>query len=268
MKVYCLSIYNENIELFKKLKLIPVGLGNAIFNNQWLTDKNIINISKKNSFYGEYTFHYNIWKNKIINNNYSGWIGFCTYRRFWIEKPFKTINNYADLQKNILKNVPNEWQKYECILAEPIKIGRPKKIKIIKNALNEIISNPYLLFKKQINIKDHFDICHGSYFINESIKLLQNKEKNDFLSFLNNTSFNPYNMFICKNYKILKEYYSSVFDWLKLCEEKFGFEGLNGYGKRRIYGFLAERYLSFWFNKYTKSRSWPIAYFDTHKHDK
>ena len=102
MKIYCLSIYNENIELFKKLKLIPVGLGNAIFNNQWLTDKNIINISKKNSFYGEYTFHYNIWKNKIINNNYSGWIGFCTYRRFWIEKPFKTINNYDDLQKNII----------------------------------------------------------------------------------------------------------------------------------------------------------------------
>ena len=34
---------------------------------------------------------------------------------------------------------------------------------------------------------------------------------------------------------------------LERCEEIFGFN-LEGYGKIRIYGFLAERYLSYWFD--------------------
>jgi len=57
MKTYCLTIYNENYNFFKKLKLIPVGLGNAKFGRKWLDDKSGLNITKKNSFYGEYTFH-------------------------------------------------------------------------------------------------------------------------------------------------------------------------------------------------------------------
>ena len=45
------------------------------------------------------------------------------------------------------------------------------------------------------------------------------------------------------------------------CETTFGFE-LEGYGLKRIYGFLAERYMSFWFRKYTKFTTMPIIYKD------
>ena len=62
-------------------------------------------------------------------------------------------------------------------------------------------------------------------------------------------------MFICKSKDIIKAYYKSLFPWLLECEKLFGFE-LKGYGKRRIYGFLAERYLSFWFTKNTNFKSW------------
>ena len=48
MKIFCLSVYNENYKLFKELNLIPVGLGNQNFNNEWLTDKRTTNISEKN----------------------------------------------------------------------------------------------------------------------------------------------------------------------------------------------------------------------------
>ena len=48
MKIFCLSIYNENFELFKNLNLIPVGLGKENFDNKWLNDKGKINISEKN----------------------------------------------------------------------------------------------------------------------------------------------------------------------------------------------------------------------------
>jgi hypothetical protein len=53
VKIYCLTIYNENFDFFKKIKLVPVGLGSNYFENRWLTDKNNINISNKNPYYGD-----------------------------------------------------------------------------------------------------------------------------------------------------------------------------------------------------------------------
>ena len=73
----------------------------------------------------------------------------------------------------------------------------------------------------------------------------------------NNTEFYPHNMFICRT-RILKDYYETIFPWLKKCEKVFGFDKLDGYGKKRIYGFLAERFLSYWFSKYFNVTEVPI----------
>ena len=64
--------------------------------------------------------------------------------------------------------------------------------------------------------------------------------------------------------KIMNDYFSSVFNWLFECEQIFGFD-LEGYGQKRLYAFLAERYISFWFKKYTKLKTWPIFFYDTNK---
>ena len=42
----------------------------------------------------------------------------------------------------------------------------------------------------------------------------------------------------------------------------FGLEDLKGYDSQRIYAYLAERYLSFWFTKHCKTLSWPWTLFD------
>jgi hypothetical protein len=44
----------------------------------------------------------------------------------------------------------------------------------------------------------------------------------------------------------------------------FGFD-LKGYGSTRIYGFLTERFLPFWFNKYSNVLEWPIIFHDLTK---
>ena len=75
-------------------------------------------------------------------------------------------------------------------------------------------------------------------------------------------AFNPFNMFICKSQKILREYYDSLFKWLTNCEDIFGFNMGNNYGAIRIYGFLAERYLSYWFKKNSNVTTWPIHFED------
>ena len=54
-----------------------------------------------------------------------------------------------------------------------------------------------------------------------------------------------------------------LFPWLNRCEKLFGFENLSGYDTQRLYAYLAERYLSFWFKKHTKSLSYPWIFFDT-----
>jgi hypothetical protein len=61
---------------------------------------------------------------------------------------------------------------------------------------------------------------------------------------------------------IAGKYFSKLFPWLFRCEEIFDFKNLSGYDTTRLYAYLAERYLSFWFRKYTKFIEWPIITLD------
>ena len=69
----------------KDLTYIPVGLGKMNFSKNFLNDKSGKNISEKNPNYGEYTFHYWIWKNYLDQID-TEWVGFCQYRKFFIKK--------------------------------------------------------------------------------------------------------------------------------------------------------------------------------------
>ena len=261
--MYCITIDNNHYDKIKELGYVPVGLGDKIQSNKFLTDKTLQNISKKNPHYGEYTFHYWLWKNKIIYNE-KDWIGFCQYRKFWITKEIKTeYNNLKELYENILKIIPENFQNYESILGEPLFINQFRLSKFLKNNIKTMINNPFLFFnKRKRNIKFHFDMMHGKGNLDKAIKLLDKKDRDDFNEFVNSeVSFNPHNMFICKSNEILNRYYSSIFPWLEKCENEFGLN-LDGYGLKRLYGFLAERYMSYWFQKYTKHVTLPILFKD------
>ena len=96
----------------------------------------------------------------------------------------------------------------------------------------------------------------------KAINLLDDENKKSFLDYVNTKKyFHPHNMFICKK-NILKEYYETVFPWLERCESLFGFKNLHGYDLTRIYGFLAERFLSYWFTKNTKYKTMNITFYD------
>ena len=263
MNMFCVTIYNDHYDKIKNLGYIPVGLGENVNSNAFITDKTGTNIKEKNSFYGEYTFHYWIWKNKIDNLK-NNWIGFCQYRKYWsIKSNKKNHENLVQLKESVLKEIPKQYENYESILGEPLFINNFKFTKFFKKNFIKMIKNPNLFFdKSKRNIKFHFDLMHGEGNLDKAISLLDNKDRNDFSYFVNSeVSFNPHNMFICKSNKILKDYYESVFPWLERCEKKFGCE-LEGYGLKRIYGFLAERYMSYWFKKYTNFSTMPIIFKD------
>ncbi len=263
LQMYCLSLQPDHLEMIQKFGYTPVGLGDEQFNKEWLSDKKKNNISKKNKHYGEYTFHYCLWKNNVINHN--KWIGFCQYRKFWV-KPNSVIrdNDFSCLNNSVLKNIPSKLKNYETILGENFLLNQFRFMKFIKRNFKTMLFKPELwVNKKKRNIKFHFDMWHGHGNLDKAIKLLEHEERKDFNDFVNtDVSFSPHNMFICKSKKILFKYYESVFPWLARCEKIYGLRDLHGYGLRRIYGFLAERYMSYWFKKYTKFKILKIHFKD------
>ena len=198
MKIFCISIYNQNHSFFIENNLTPVGLGNNQFDNNWINDKFENDISEKNENYGEYSFHYRLWKDSsLLKSQEHSWIGFCTYRRFWIKKNLYPPTNMKELSLSILKEVPKEWNDYDCILAEPIVLGKQKFMKLLKNNFSYIFKKPSLLINR-CTIKDHFYLNHGDFFLDNAVKLFEPNEQDKFNKYLELYQFNPHNLFICK----------------------------------------------------------------------
>ena len=265
--MFCLSMEPKHYEFIKELGYIPVGLGEKNFSKELFSDKTGRNISQKNRYYGEYTYHYWIWKN-YLNSLEDGWVGFCQYRKFWSLTEHNNEDiNFNNLSEKVLKEIPKEYDNYETILGNPFFVNNFKQMKFIKHGIKIIVKNPLLFFsKKKRNINFHFDLMHGEKNLDKAIDLLDEKNREDFRNFVNTeVSFNPQNMFICNSKTKLKDYYEDLFPWLERCEKLFGFENLQGYGLTRMYTFLAERFMSYWFRKNTKSTLMPIIFYDIRK---
>jgi len=260
LDMFCICLNDNLLKRVNKLNYIPVGLGNEKFSSEWLTDISGENISHKNRFYGEYTFHFWFWKNMLEKIKDNHWIGFCAYRRFWVNK--KDNFNGGSIYNTALNEVPKEWDNYDAIIGTHIHLDYIKWLKVIKYGKIAFLRNPLIFLKSKRNIRFQFDMFHGNGILDRAIELLDNKDKQDFKNYvLNNTSYNQGNMFICKSKKIIREFYETIFKWLNDCEKVFGFD-LDGYGKTRVYAFLAERFLPYWFNKYVKILEWPIVFND------
>ncbi len=262
-KIYCLCLHNRVLSVVRKLGYEPVGVGNDNFSNDWLRDNTLKNISYKNKYYGEHTFYYWFWKNVLpkIEDNY--WIGFCGYRELWGNK--EKITNKSNAEDVAITEIPKEWEKYDTIVGEHLYINDLKLSKLFKHGLWSLARNPSAVFKSKRSIRFQFDMWHGNGNLDKAINLLDDNDKEDFRKYTReNVSFSRGSMFVCRSKKIMDSYFVSVFSWLEKCEKIFGFD-LEGYGKTRMYGFLAERYLSYWFNKYTKPLLWPVIFYDITK---
>ncbi len=264
LEMFCITLEPSHTNFIKDLGYTPVCLGEKKFSENCLNDKSGKSISLKNRFYGEYTFHYWLWKNYIQNINQE-WIGFCQYRKFW---SFNFIPNselnLTNLKSKILREIPDEYQKFDVILGDPFFVNKRKIMKFLKKGFPLIVSNPKILFsEKARNIKFHFDLMHGRGNLDKAIDLLNVENREDFRNFVNTeVSFNPHNMFICRSKQLLNSYYKEIFSWLENCETIFGFDNLKGYGLIRIYGFLAERFMSYWFKKNGHYKELPILFHD------
>ena len=221
------------------------------------------NIFHKEKYYSELTFHYWFWKN-LMNLEENNWTGFCQKRRYWIkpESEYKKISQ-ENINEHLILSPQKKWSQYDSIICKPINISGAKKIKILKRGWKSIIKDPLILFdKNKQSLKFHFDMHHGHGNLDKAISVMDNDDKYDFNNFVNiETSYNPHIMFISRP-KILNRWFIKLFSWLERCEEVFSPEKLHGYDTTRLYAYLAERYLSFWFKKNTKYFENPWVFID------
>ena len=261
LEIYCVT--NKRIKFLENYTYKLASVGKDNFPDQYLKCNTLDNIFYKEEFYSELTFHYWFWKNKLeISKN--KWIGFCQKRRFWLNKKINnkviTSNNFND---NLLNNTKKEWNNYNSIICEPIFVNNLKKMTIIKKGFSKIIKKPSIFFdlNKQ-SIKLHFDLHHGDGNLEKAIEQLEDKDKNGFYDYVDTrTCYNPHIMFIAKP-EIHNAWFSTLFPWLERCEKVFGFQSLEGYRTKRLYAYLAERYLSYWFKKYSNYLEWPWTFYE------
>jgi len=258
---YCVT--NKEYSFFKDLPYNFAGVGKEVFSKNFILSNNLDNIFYKEQYYSELTFHYWFWKNMIFNLPQDSWIGFCQKRRFWLKKGLnENLIDLSNLKNSILLNVPDHWilKSYNAAICEPIFLDNFSNTKLIKKGYRSLLKDPLIFFdKKKRTIKLHFDMYHGFGNLEKATNLLDIQDREEFRQYINTSNkFNPHIMFISR-VEIANKWFEKLFPWLFRCEKIFGFNNLSGYETQRLYAYLAERYLSFWFRKYTKFIEWPIV---------
>ena len=257
--MYCIT--NKKLNYLEKLPYYLGGVGKEEFDDRYILPKSSNNILHKEKYYSELTFQYWIWKNKLTDCK-KDWIGFCQKRRFWVkpETNLKSVNQ-DNLNENILTKIDPNCENYESFICNSIKVSNVKKIKLLKRGWKNLLKDPSIFFKKdKQSISLHFDMHHGYNNLQKAINQIQDKDKYEFQNYVNQRDyFNPHIMFISKPY-VAKEWFDTLFPWLERCEVIFGFDNLSGYDTTRIYAYLAERYLSYWFKKYTRYKELPWVF--------
>tara|TARA_Y100000389_G_scaffold198921_1_gene236337 strand:- start:3181 stop:3999 length:819 start_codon:yes stop_codon:yes gene_type:complete len=260
LEIYCIT--NKRIKDFKNDVYKLAWVGQEKPPNNYLKCDNKNNIFFKEKYYSELTFQYWYWKN-ILNLENKHWVGFCQKRRFWKKESNSKNVNTNNFFDEILFEPHIKWENYESIICKKISVNKIKKIKMLKRSFRTLVKNPLpFFFEKKQTIKFHFDMHHGHGNLDKAIDVMSHKDREEFRNFVNSeTSFNPHIMFISRS-KIMDKWFKDLFPWLLNCEKIFGFNDLSGYDTTRLYAYLAERYLSFWFKKYTKALEWDWLFFD------
>ena len=261
LKIFCVT--DKEVKFLENTDYNIGWVGPNIPPKNYIQSNDKDNIFFKEKYYSELTFHYWYWKN-LLNLKSNDWVGFCQKRRYWVKKESSNLNlNETNICENLLDKVDDEWNGFDAVICEPVSLNKVKKIKMLKRGLKSLLLDPEIFFnEKKQSINFHFDMHHGYGNLKKAIDVMNDDDREEFRNYVNTSfTYHPHIMFIAKPI-IINKWFTDLFSWLFKCEKIFGFENLNGYDTQRLYAYLAERYLSFWFKKYSNSINWPWTFID------
>lgn len=220
----------KHLNVLEKLPsyIIPFGLGANQYPSNWLNENTGDNILHLNKFYGEATGIYWIWKNYLNKVSEDDWIGFCQYRRLWLNNlfSFKQKKNLSSLYSNLLSIKNNIFSTSSSILLQPT---------VMKNQ----------------TVLGQFGSLYGENIINKCAEFVKDEDKEDFKKYLKGNKFSICNMFITKP-KIFNLYCLDMFKWIDKCYDYCNKNKMLNNKNMRLPVFMVERFTSFWFEKYSK----------------
>lgn len=232
-KLKIFVIYYKPAFIFESDVFLPISNGarNFEYEKEILRDDTGINISEKNSHYGELTQHYWVWKNFMPCSN-AEYIGFCHYRRFLDfnlsqipQQPFHEI---------FIADFPNMFAKYteeniiDCIGDADVLLSN-------KFVADMDMYQQYLMWHPEKDLKLALEVLNELYpeYDNAAKKVLSSKE-----------------MYICLNFVMKKELVNDFFEWmfniLTVLEKRSNWEEYTDYFNIRMPAYLAERFFNIW----------------------
>ena len=230
LDIYCCTIQHFNVLDKFPSYIKPLGLGNNNYPDHWLTEKKGENISNLNKYYGSETGIYWIWKNRLNDKDENDWIGNCHYRKLWLNNLYnqKQKLSFSSLYSNLLN--PNNQIFEDC----------------------DVIQIQPIILKKE-TVFQQFNKVHNKNILENCINFLASNEREKFKNHLNGNKLCGVNMFIAKTH-FFKRYCEDLFPWLEKCFDYCLNNNLCKDYNIRLPGFLAERFMSYWFSQNTKSR--------------
>ena len=235
LKIFCTSI--KYFDVLNKLpsNIIPFGLGNSTFPANWMNEKKGENISELNKFFGEATGFFWIWKNYLKNFDEEDWIGFCQYRRLWLNQllPEKQKFSVSNLYSNLLKPDNSIFESSESVLLQPTSFTHG-------------------------SLLSQFDKLYVKDVLNNCASFVKEEDKKDFKNFLNGNKLSICNMFITKP-RVFNFYCDDMFNFINKCYSYCIKEKLLNNKNLILPIFMVERFTSFWFEKYTKANYLSFA---------
>jgi len=267
--IFCTSHKTINYldKFYPSIQMIGCG-NNFNIPSKWHNSNKKINISEKFLSYADLTAHYYIWKNLLDKYKPDTWVGFSQYRRLWIKNKITNNLELNFLDKIILKDIDKSWNTYDAIIP-PAFFFRKKKKEIVKNILLFPIKRDVGLFKYKTTVLDQFAQSLGPYgkdLIFEIIQYLPTSESYGFLEFLKKrTHLSAHGMYISK-VKIINQYSNLIFEWFLRCENIINKNNnLPLIKNSRIFQYINERFLDYWFSKYYKVLRWPMIMYNEDK---
>ena len=130
IKIFCTSLNYYKILDKLPTYIQPLGLGANIFTKNLIDEKKGKNISELNNNYGEFTGFYWVWKNVISSFSNNDLIGFCHYRKLWMNQNVSEKNKYSakSIYSNLLSINNPILKNSDCIQVRPIIFKKKKFI--------------------------------------------------------------------------------------------------------------------------------------------
>ncbi len=238
----------------------PVFVGAGPCPEGWLRDNTGDNISSRNPSFCELTAHYWVWKNFLPQIPETEVVGFCHYRRLFVASASRHEARVrrSDLTGEDLKTLASEFERSGAgvLLPPPQTLRFTMRQRLLH--LHKI--NKKLFWAIRPTVYTSYDCFHKGPDLLRAAQALEEPYRTEFLAYIAsaNQRLRPFNMYIASA-RVLSEYFAVLFPWLFRSEAVIAVDASDPY-QRRVFGFLAERFASYYFSTRVRCAAAPVVF--------